>query len=251
VIAVSSPYFSTIPFPEALAMVSKDFRAWEIVAEGRHNLPEIEKDFRELTPSYDLSFSVHAPMSDINIGSLNPRLREASLQELLAGLGTTHRLGLEVFTIHPGFMTPIGMVSREKVRETVQRSLKRIDALAEDTGVKVALENMPRGPFSMCEAPSELLEMLDGTSMGVCFDVGHANTMGNIDAFLELIPRFRNVHVHDNMGERDEHLPIGDGTVDFPTLLRRLRDYRGGMVIESRGFEDAVVSKRRLDQLLA
>ena len=43
-----------------------------MVGEGATRCREIEKDFFELAPSYDLEYSAHAPMSDINIGSLNP-----------------------------------------------------------------------------------------------------------------------------------------------------------------------------------
>ena len=41
-ISVSSPAFSLMPLEKAIEIVAKDFRAWEIVAEGRHRLPDIE-----------------------------------------------------------------------------------------------------------------------------------------------------------------------------------------------------------------
>ncbi len=92
---------------------------------------------------------------------------------------------------------------------------------------------------------------MDGIDIGICFDVGHANTMGLIDGFLELKDRFVNIHVHDNMGATDEHLPVGKGTVDFPRLLGGLSGYSGRYVIESRGVDDAVQSQRELRRLLA
>ena len=47
-IAVSSPAFSVMEFPQALEMVAEHFQAWEVVAEGRHDLQAIEKQFLEL-----------------------------------------------------------------------------------------------------------------------------------------------------------------------------------------------------------
>jgi len=250
-IAASSPAFSVMPFAEMLERISQDFDAWEVVAEGRHALPSIEAEFMELAPSYDLEYSAHSPMSDINIGSLNPRMREASLQELMAGMGAAGRMGMDVYTVHPGFLTPLGMVAPERVKDVVRASLRRLEALSKEVGVKIALENMPRSPFSMATTPGALAELMEDREIGICFDVGHANTMGLVDEFLALKDRFVNMHVHDNGGATDEHLPVGRGTVDFPKLLRGISGYSGRFVIESRGVDDAVQSQKELRRLLA
>ncbi|MDW5561625.1 MAG: sugar phosphate isomerase/epimerase family protein [Methanomassiliicoccus sp.] len=249
-IAVSSPAFSAMPFAQALETIASSFRAWEVVAEGRHDLREIEKDFLALTPSYDLEFSAHAPMSDINIGSLNPRMLEASVGEITACLEGCHRLGMGVCTVHPSFLTPIGMVCREKVIEVAKASLRRLDRLSRELGVKIGLENMPRSLFSMGTTPEALVQLAEGTEMGFCLDVGHANTMGLLPQFMDLKPRLVNLHVHDNQGKFDEHLPIGDGTVDFDLVVSKLADYGGRFVIESRGIADALVSRDRLSAML-
>lgn len=249
-IAASSPSFTAIPFPQALESISKEFQAWEIVAEGGHELRRIEKQFLELAPSTGLRFSVHAPMSDINIGSLNPRMREASLKELMTGLGACHRLGIDTYTVHPAFLTPLGFVSRDKVKEAARDSLERLDRISGDLGVKIALENMPRMYASTGTTPQELTELIEGTGLGICLDIGHAHTMGLVKEFLKLKKRIINLHVHDNRGEFDEHLPIGDGTVDFPRVIKGLKGYRGRYVIESRNLPDAVIGRDRLKALL-
>jgi sugar phosphate isomerase/epimerase len=250
-IAVSSPAFSVLEFSEALETIAGHFQAWEVVAEGRHDLTMIEKQFLELTPSYELEYSAHAPMSDINIGSLNPRMREAALRELLAGLGACRRLGMDVYTVHPAFLTPLGFVDREKVKEVSKSALRKLDSYSQELGVKVALENMPGSPFTTASTPEALLELIEGTELGICLDVGHAHTVGKLKDFVKLKKRIINLHVHDNKGQTDEHLPIGDGTVDFPWLLKALSGYKGRYVIESRGLEDALVSRDRLTTLLS
>ena len=80
-IGVSSTEFSSYMFEEVIAEISKVFDHWEIFAEAEHRLPAIESRFRDLLPSYKLSYSVHAPISDINIASLNERIREDSILE--------------------------------------------------------------------------------------------------------------------------------------------------------------------------
>jgi len=47
------------------------------------------------------------------------------------------------------------------------------------------------------------------------------------------------MHVHDNNGQSDEHLPIGDGTVDWEAVGQAIaRDYSGILVIEGRRIEE-------------
>jgi len=106
VIAVSAPVLSMLDFDEAFGFVSKEFNAWEIVGEGRHFLPELVYRFLDASSSYDLSFSVHAPLSDINIGSLNERVRETSLKEVVGSIKAARRMGIGLVTIHPGFHSP-------------------------------------------------------------------------------------------------------------------------------------------------
>lgn len=249
-IAVSSPVFSMLNFEMALGFVSQKFKAWEIVGEGLHFLPEIEESYLDAAPSYDMEFSAHGPLSDVNIGSLNPRLREAATKEITDGLNSASRMEFEVYTIHPGFWTPIGVLDTEAVYKAVRTSLSEIDRVSKDVGVKVALENMPDMPITMGKTPEDLLCMLEGTDLGVCFDVGHAHTAGTVDDFLLQSDKFINVHIHDNRGKRDEHLPIGDGSVDFKRVISGLKDYEGRLVIEARSLKDAEISKERLTDML-
>ena len=50
------------------------------MADLRQLLPDIIDLFKEHTPSYDLEFSVHAPFNDLNLASLNPKLRELAVR---------------------------------------------------------------------------------------------------------------------------------------------------------------------------
>jgi sugar phosphate isomerase/epimerase len=249
-IAVSSPVYSLMPLEKAIGTVARDFSAWEIVGEGRHRLPEIEKSFIEISGSYDLEYSVHAPLSDINIGSLNPSLREASLNEVLLAIGCCRRMGVDLITVHPGFISPLGQLHRESVMRETRRSIREIDRSSSENGVTVALENMPRMPITTCTEPVELFSLVEGTSLLICFDIGHAHTNGNIDDFVKHWSRFANVHIHDNDGSSDQHLAIGEGKIDFHHVLSAMSGYERRYVIEAREIESAPLSLERLKKLL-
>jgi sugar phosphate isomerase/epimerase len=241
-----------LDFDEAFGYVSKEFDAWEIVGEGRHLLPNLVYQFLDESSCYDLQFSAHAPLSDINIGSLNERVREASLREVVNALKAARRMNIDVLTVHPGFYSSSGLLDRQKVLRTTMDSLSYIEKVSLDLGVRVALENMPNmGQMTMGRTPAELLQLLNGFEMDICFDIGHAHTNNAMDDFLQHKDRFINVHIHDNMGERDQHLMIGEGNIDFKKVLNGLSGYKGRYVIEARSFMEAVQSRDRLEALFA
>ena len=97
----------------------------------------------------------------------------------------------------------------------------------------------------------ELQQVISDTDLSVCFDVGHANTTGQIDEMIETFgDRIVNVHIHDNNGERDQHLTIGDGNIDYVDVFSKLSSYQGNFVIEARDLESAIESQDRIAEML-
>ena len=250
-IGVSSTEFSAYRFDEVLVEVSKMFDHWEIFAEAEHRLQTVESLFREMMPSYNLSYSIHAPISDINIASLNERIREDSILEILTTAETAASLGIELITIHPGLTSMSVPYMEEKAMEKAKRSLSSIDRISSQYGVTIAVENMPSFPFMLGHTAEEMNELIGSTNLGFCLDIGHGNTTGQTD---ELIKAFRdrlvNIHIHDNHGEMDEHLTLGEGDIDFKSIISSLKGYTGNYVIESKSFPSAVESQDYLRPLL-
>ena len=59
--------------------------------------------------------------------------------------------------------------------------------------------------------------------MKFCFDTGHAHLADGIHKSLELMrERIATTHVHDNHGEKDEHLLPFEGTIDWEETLPAL-----------------------------
>ena len=250
-IGVSSTEFSAYLFEEVIQEVSKVFEHWEIFAEAEHRLPSLESRLMDIIPSYNLSYSIHAPISDINIGSLNERIREDSVIELLTTAETAANLNIDLMTIHPGLTCMAVPYMEEKAIEKAKKSLRSLDRISAEYGVMIAVENMPAFPFMLGRTAEELKDLLESTNLRFCLDIGHANTTDQID---ELIKEFRdrlvNIHIHDNNGEHDEHLTLGKGNIDFKKIIDLLKGYQGNYIIESRNFPSAVESQDYLRSLL-
>jgi sugar phosphate isomerase/epimerase len=102
-------------------------------------------------------------------------------------------------------------------------SLEHLVVFAKHRGVTIALENTP-GEFG---SPSSLEQFIKETHMKdlrFCFDIGHAHVEGGVTAALEeMRGRIVTTHLHDNHGEKDEHLLPGEGTIDWDAAIATLR----------------------------
>ena len=61
--------------------------------------------------------------------------------------------------------------------------------------------------------------------------------------------RISHVHIHDNMGKKDEHLPLGKGTIDWKLVMEKLSDYKGIFVTEMSSVEEGIQSLEFLRKL--
>ncbi|HDZ35510.1 MAG TPA: sugar phosphate isomerase/epimerase [Thermococcus sp.] len=214
-----------------------DFREWvgkvqntgfdfvELVSEWPHYLTKANyRGFAEVVEGYGMKVTVHAPFSDVNIGALNEKLRRASLEILRETIEVASEMNALVVTVHPGHHSPASMKNERKYLEIQRESLKKIAAWGEEFGVKVGLENMPRFVTLDAQTCERLGELLGDVEIGVTFDVGHLNTTtGEFERFLEIFGDIIvHAHLHDNRGERDEHLALGDGTVPWGRVLPML-----------------------------
>lgn len=101
-------------------------------------------------------------------------------------------------------------------------SIEHLALFAKQRGVTIALENTP----GELPTPANLRRFLDQTRLTdvrFCLDVGHAHMGGGIGVALESMrDRIVTAHIHDNHGEKDEHLLPFDGTIDWPATLAAL-----------------------------
>jgi sugar phosphate isomerase/epimerase len=98
-------------------------------------------------------------------------------------------------------------------------SLEHLCIFAKARGVTIALENTP----DELGSPATLQQFLRETHLNdlrLCFDVGHAHIEGGIAGGFELMrERVVSAHIHDNHGEKDEHLLPYDGAIDWDAVL--------------------------------
>jgi len=250
-IGISSPVFSFLPFDQIFEEIVKEFKLWEIVSEFEHELSKNEDKISYGMDSYDMKFQVHAPIADMNLGAPDEKMREASLSILFKIIESCSRISIDVITVHPGMAIAYGNNLKPKVKEATLRSLKEIDKKTRDLNVKIALENMPPADWSIGLDLKELLSMIEGTEIGICFDTGHANVAHSVETFLTDGYPLLNLHIHNNNGDFDEHLVVNSGSLDISAVVATLKKfYEGNYVIEARNYQEGIESRDYLRKLL-
>lgn len=188
----------------------------------------------ELVWSYEVELLIHAPATSTNFISISETMRRASYEELSKVLRLAERCGAEVVTFHlgwnPGFINNGSFYFDAKLYdEHGERVLRNeLKPFLESSPVTLALENTIaiEGRIRMA-----LTEILEETDLALTLDVGHYN-LRRCDFFIENFERVVNVHLHDNNGERDEHLALGRGKVDLSAFP--LEGYKKYLTIETR-----------------
>jgi sugar phosphate isomerase/epimerase len=101
-------------------------------------------------------------------------------------------------------------------------SLENLSMFAKARGVTIALENTP----DELGAPASLQHFIAEThlhDLKLCFDIGHAHMEdGVIAGFEAMHERVVTAHIHDNHGDKDEHLLPFDGTIEWDGALRAI-----------------------------
>ena len=190
-----------------LAEISKEFTHWEIFSEADHMVQALDDVFFEAAGKSGMTFSLHTSIADTNIAALNPRMREAAVMELMTELECAASMDIDTVTIHPGVICLSVPGTRDRSIAAAKESCRLLDRAAAEFGIEhVCIENMPRFPVMLGVESAELAEIVDGTDLGITFDIGHAHTAGQIDAMIETFgDRIANIHIHDNDGVRDLH----------------------------------------------
>ncbi|NLJ80975.1 MAG: sugar phosphate isomerase/epimerase [Firmicutes bacterium] len=185
--------------------------------------------------------TVHAPILDVHLGSLNCKIRQVAQTEVRTSLDLARRLEAALVVVHgaPCILTmPGGKWSKqsfkvsqrdqervEKQKTNLMRSLKELADGAPD--VLLTAENLVF-PHEMYRSPEEMEQLMIGVNrpnFGFTLDVGHALVSGFAASdYLNLLGKWLvHVHLHDNYGVIDEHLPLGEGVFDYVGFIQSLK----------------------------
>jgi sugar phosphate isomerase/epimerase len=179
---------------------------------------------RELRDELGLFFTCHTPWG-WNIGNPYKKIRDATVAEVIDVIGFAERVEARLVTVH--MHTRFGMYDKKEMIRNMASSLATLCDRAERSGLAITVENVDQ----TVDDTRRILEQEPRAKLHL--DVGHANMSpaggANVLQFIEAFRgRLHHVHVHDNRGghgpDGDLHLPLGAGNVDWPKVVKALKD---------------------------
>ena len=251
------------------AAARNDFDAFEITcvfpsADPHSIKPEALDEAREILRQMPMEICVHAPFFEINIAAYCKSIRTASISIIESSIDLCHALNGKALIVHNGDYTydiPGATRHNHPALEIQWTSnidaLKQINAYANERGVTVCLENIIINDTSIDRCYADLLEIRAavGDSLKFTLDMGHSRlSQGTAEAIRILGDAIGHIHLSDNFGEKDDHLPLGEGNYDYSDYVGFLKNFEHVITLEVIDVgidpEPALKCRRALRELL-
>lgn len=173
-----------------------------------------------------LKVTFHAPFMDLRPGALDDTIRQASLDRIRQAFDLIPYFQPLKIVCHPSFDDRYYVTCDDLWLENSVNFWRQLIPLVKDTGTIIALENVYEKEPDILR---RLLEMLASDQVCFCFDTGHFNVFSHapLKTWMEQMGRYiGHLHLHDNFGKFDEHLPVGSATFPFEQFFMALKDLK-------------------------
>lgn len=180
------------------------------------------------------------------IGSEMRELREQAVSILKRYVLICAELKCALMTVHANW--PSGLFNADEGIDFQTESFRNLCPFAADNGVTIVYEPITTPK----DNKQNIGKILDANPLlGFHADIGHLNLFGRnpIEYLSAFKDRLRHVHLHDNDGLRDLHLPMGTGVIDWNALIRELKSFYDGTItleVFSNDKDYVLLSKRKL-----
>ncbi|MFD7496427.1 sugar phosphate isomerase/epimerase family protein [Streptomyces sp. NPDC059832] len=169
----------------------------------------------------------------------DPEARAARTRLLVRAVGIAADLGAHAVHCFSGITPPD--TTPDTAWQRLTGSLAPVLEAADRSGIPLAIEPEP-GHLLANLADFHHLRVLSGDPppLGLTLDIGHCQCLEPalpVDCVRDAAPWLRHVQIEDMRRGVHEHLPFGEGEIDFPPVLEALdtlsgTGYRGLTVVE-------------------
>lgn len=170
------------------------------------------------------SLTLHGPFEDLSPGARDGEARRLTVRRFRQAVEIAARVRARGVVLHGGYSEWLYDFRPDRWLEPARRTFSEIAEAAERADTDLYLENV------FDEVPDHLLRLREAVSsprIGFCFDPGHATLFSRlpVQKWVEaLAAGLGEMHLHDNRGRRDDHLPVGEGTINHRGVILAARD---------------------------
>lgn len=186
-----------------------------------HQIPEAVEIHRQALESIELR-AMHGPFADLCPGSFDPLVAQVARQRFDWAAAIAAQFNISHLILHHGYVPGTSEIGNW-IRRCTRFWREFLNTLP-DTLV-MHLENMlEREPAFL----ADVITAIDRPNINICLDIGHVHCHSAIPLLTwieSLGPHIGYVHLHDNHGETDEHLGLGQGTIPLDEMCQALQHY--------------------------
>ena len=185
---------------------------------------EAEQTAEALRNADFFSLTFHAPFHDLWLGARDEEARRLAVRRVKQVISFAPLFRPAGIVVHGGYCKWLFDFRPDEWLEPAKRSFGELAEEAEKTDTRLFVENV------FDDEPSHLLRLRDGVGsprLGFCFDPGHAALFSDIPLHQwaqALGENILEMHAHDNRSQRDDHLPVGEGTLNYRGTLLAVLD---------------------------
>ncbi len=193
----------------------------------------------DLLENFNLKYSIHSPFMDVNIASLQDQSRLNAIEQIKSSIDLANKIDAEAVVVHPGTIPFLAnKYFRSKVIDTANEAMVELGKYGEDLGVLTTFENMPIFDNMIYSDMEKLHEFLTENGFSMTLDIGHAKHAG-YSADEMYFDSIKHIHIHDNFGDEDAHLALGEGSIDLNQVVNTLEknNYDGIYIIEVNNYD--------------
>ncbi len=174
-------------------------------------------------------WSYHLPFDPdgANLVSLDKELRNSSIELCCEMIKKFSDIGIKIGVLHPSVGGYSGEDRVERIKYSSD-SVFKINRVAKECGVTIAVENLP--PRATSDKSADLVEILKcDESLRVCFDVNHLFHETHNDFIDALGQKIITLHISDYDFEDERHWLPGQGKINWNELVTLLNkiNYKG------------------------
>jgi protein FrlC len=184
--------------------------------------------------SYDCEL---LPASGWNLASPYENIRKRTVEYICKSAIKAEELTAPVMVIVAGRV----MYGTQKSRawDWVVEGLKECAKVAHDHNVSLGLEHLTLLEGNVVVTLEDLIAMIEDVAhpgLQALLDTGHVNVTKEsmTDYIYGLGDKLKHIHLDDNDGNSDDHLPPGMGNMDFAPMFKALKNigYKAGISVE-------------------
>lgn len=181
--------------------------------------------------------AMHAPFGGLlDLSDPNPHHRHAALGAILTAAAALKDLGGSTLVVHTSDVPREGQDVSLRLR-LIRESLQVLARACEHMGVVLTVESPL--PHLIGGSAEEFASILEGLPPGVavCLDTSHTTLGHQWQRFITVAgARLSHIHANDHRGRFDDHLPPGEGILDWHAIGRDLQEthFHGWMMLELR-----------------